>query len=91
MPDPCYCKAYPFPHRPGSGGCLGPGDVVCSQCGDVTEGYFTDLGIGAYEYWGSKGVDTDIRFVSRCCDASMTENTAKADPVTPPPYRKVFL
>ena len=29
---PCYCSAYPFPHRPGGGKCKATGDVKCPNC-----------------------------------------------------------
>lgn len=70
----CHCTAYPFPHRPGSGKCLGPGDALCAACGAVASGEVKDLGIGAYEYWGAKGVDKRMCFVSTCCDAPLVRN-----------------
>ena len=29
---PCYCPAYPFPHRPGGGKCRATGDAECPSC-----------------------------------------------------------
>ena len=29
---PCYCPAYPFPHRPGGGKCQATGEVWCPNC-----------------------------------------------------------
>lgn len=29
---PCYCPAYPFPHRPGGGKCQATGEVQCPNC-----------------------------------------------------------
>lgn len=80
----CYCGAYAFPHRPGSGKCQGPGKFLCSHCGRVDEGRFADFGIGAYEYWGAPGFDRDIRWVSTCCDAPLVENTPAKHPAIPP-------
>jgi len=30
--DPCYCPAYPFPHRPGGGKCQATGEAWCPSC-----------------------------------------------------------
>ena len=40
---PCWCLAYPFPHRPGGGKCPAGSTVegpagLCSACGDAAEG-----------------------------------------------------
>ena len=80
----CYCSAYKFPHRAGSGKCQGPGELLCSACGEVAEGTSVDFGIGAYEYWGSKGVDRNVQWVSRCCEASLLENTPNKPEASPP-------
>jgi hypothetical protein len=34
---PCYCSAYPFPHRPGGGRCEATGEVVCPNCDVVLD------------------------------------------------------
>ena len=45
-------------------------DLFCGECGrplgwkDITS---VNEGIGAYEYWGAKGVDVSPAMVSRCC------------------------
>ena len=33
-----------------------------------------DTGIGAYEYWGAKGVDTRMELLSDCCGAEVYED-----------------
>ena len=71
----CYCKAYPFPHRAGGGKCSGPGEYICEYCGQVADGAFVDLGIGPYECRGTPGFDTNVQWVSRCCEATLLENT----------------
>lgn len=80
----CYCSAYKFPHRAGSGKCRGPGDTICSACGEVAAGTFADFGIGVYEYWGQRGVDRDVQWVSCCCEATLLENTAQKREASPP-------
>lgn len=80
----CYCGAYKFPHRAGGGKCQGPGELLCSACGEVAEGTSVDFGIGAYEYWGSKGVDRNVQWVSRCCEATLLENTPGKPEASPP-------
>ena len=37
MADPCYCPAYPFPHRPGGGVCRASGETRCPSCGAVLD------------------------------------------------------
>lgn len=38
--------------------------IVCDSCGKDAVIIQRDFGIGAYEYWGSKGVHRDMR---NCC------------------------
>lgn len=71
----CHCTSYPFPHRMGSGKCVAtPFDRLCSECGQPAEAITVDYGIGAYEYWGMRGVHRDVQTVTECCEASFTEN-----------------
>ena len=73
----CHCAAYSFPHRAGGGQCTCDGaEDLCSSCHLPAEGKFKDFGIGAYEYWGAPGVDTDVQYVSVCCEASFVKNEA---------------
>ena len=80
----CYCGAYKFPHRAGSGKCQGPGETFCQACGNIDSGHSVDSGIGAYEYWGAKGVDRNVQWVSTCCDATLLENTPSKPGASPP-------
>ena len=80
----CYCGAYKFPHRAGGGKCQGPGELLCSSCGEVATGRSADFGIGAYEYWGAKCVDRNVQWVSTCCDATLLDNTAARPEAAPP-------
>ncbi len=68
----CRCKAYPFPHRAGSGVCRGdePGPF-CGSCGEPCEANFVDNGIGWTEYWGSKSFHSQIDIESSCCGAEV--------------------
>lgn len=45
-----------------------PRMVVCADCGEPARIVMRDFGIGSYEFWGSKGYDSDERFVTECCD-----------------------
>lgn len=76
-PEPCRCKAYPFPHREFSGKCFadswGP---YCGDCGRPCNTTTVDEGIGAYEYWGQKGVDVRLATVSTCCEAPVFSDAA---------------
>lgn len=43
-------------------------EYVCKCCEKPCEVVAIDFGIGAYEYWGAKGVHVDIQEVSECCE-----------------------
>ena len=45
--------------------------TICSECNEPCEGAKVDFGIGSYEYWGAQCVDTNIQYVSKCCEAPM--------------------
>lgn len=76
MKPVCFCSAYRFPHRMGSGKCTThPSDQLCDGCGQPAEEVEVDYGIGAYEYWGSRGFHRDVRTVTRCCEAAAIANT----------------
>ena len=47
---------------------------ICSECKETCVGTKVDFGIGYYEYWGAKCVDTKIQFVSQCCEAQMRDD-----------------
>ena len=73
----CHCKAYPFVHRLGSGKCWGnDSGPFCGCCGQPCSPRRVDNGIGAYEYWGCKGVHTQIDIESDCCDAAVFSDAA---------------
>lgn len=69
-PKPCRCKAYPFPHRLGSGRChsdaTGP---YCGECGSSCDWTETDRGVGPYDYGSIHAIHTDWRIESDCCEA----------------------
>jgi hypothetical protein len=44
---------------------------ICSECGEECTGVAVDEGIGAYEFWGAKGVQHDWRWASPCCEAEV--------------------
>ena len=46
----------------------------CGQCKKECSVRVVDEGIGAYEFWGSRGVDSHKVVVSNCCDAEVFEN-----------------
>jgi hypothetical protein len=48
--------------------------LYCGECGKPAGEEKTDLGIGPYEFWGQKCVDTQIAWVSDCCEGSLFEN-----------------
>ena len=71
----------------GGGKCeCGRNDDLCASCHLPANGSFHDFGIGAYEYWGAKGVDTNVQYVSNCCEAGFVKNPPgypEADNVSP--------
>ncbi len=74
----CNCDAYRFPHRASGGQC--PADSrdpqdLCASCLMPADATTVDFGIGAYEYWGCKGVHRDIRTVSACCEDDLIDNS----------------
>lgn len=73
----CYCSAYSFPHRIGSGSCgCKEGGVLCANCRLPTSCIEVDFGIGPHEFWGSHGNHKDMRAVSTCCKAGFVKNEA---------------
>lgn len=45
----------------------------CECCGEECIAIEVDNGIGAYEYWGFKGVDRRIDIESNCCNAKVLD------------------
>jgi hypothetical protein len=45
----------------------------CASCLKECEAITIDEGIGAYEYWGAKGVDIRLVDVSDCCEDNLLE------------------
>lgn len=52
---------------------------ICSSCGAPCEAEYRDEGIGPYEYWGSRGVHEDWRWVSPCCGADVIDPPEEED------------
>lgn len=48
--------------------------AYCTECGQECTVIEVDFGIGAYEYWGATGYDSQICDVSDCCEAD-TQDT----------------
>ena len=44
---------------------------ICPGCGEECSGAWVDFGVGHYEFWGARGFDRQIAFVSNCCEASL--------------------
>ena len=45
----------------------------CSDCKAECRGVLRDFGIGAYEFWGDRGVHKDVHIVSPCCESEVVE------------------
>jgi hypothetical protein len=46
-------------------------NTFCGECKENCTPILIDDGIGSYEYWGAKGVDTRISCISACCEADV--------------------
>ena len=42
-------------------------DVLCPECGQPAIARAEDFGIGPYEFWGARYIDTDVHLVTDCC------------------------
>jgi len=47
--------------------------MICPECGQECIGVWVDFGIGAYEYWGATGFDSQKEFVTQCCEVPLPE------------------
>lgn len=47
--------------------------VICKACEEECSVVELDFGIGAYEYWGAPGFDSQLHKVSNCCEADFEE------------------
>jgi len=60
-------------------------DGICSECKREANGHSCDFGIGPVEFWGAKSVDSDVQWVSECCDADLLdESGCNIEPPEPP-------
>lgn len=48
----------------------------CTECKKQCKGIVVDFGIGSYEYWGQRCVDTNKQLVSECCEAEVSTTEA---------------
>ena len=48
--------------------------MYCGECGKHCDQVEFDFGIGPYEFWGRRGVDTNQQWVSDCCEAKVFED-----------------
>lgn len=46
----------------------------CTECGQQCNVMVIDFGIGAYEYWGATGIDSQPGAVSGCCEVPAVDN-----------------
>ena len=46
----------------------------CTECKQSCTGKVFDFGIGAYEFWGQRCVQTQKAYVSTCCEADVSTN-----------------
>lgn len=50
---------------------------ICDCCGVPCTATKQDFGIGAYEFWGDRGVHHDWRYASPCCGAEVVAGGGK--------------
>lgn len=55
----------------------------CNECKQECKGKWVDFGIGSYEFWGARGIDTRMAFVSECCEADVFEDEECKVPFNP--------
>ena len=48
--------------------------MYCGECKKECEGDWIDVGIGSYEFWGARGCDTRMVYVSKCCEGDVFED-----------------
>lgn len=84
----CGCEMEAGPHVAGHGDCQGNpqsyNPPFCGACGQEDSGHVQDFGIGPYEFWGQKGVDTRLEWVSTCCDAPLYAEREMLTPAEQP-------
>lgn len=56
-----------------------PPQGYCQDCGCFVTAVLLDMGIGAYEFWGAKGVHRDERWVCPNCDGTITNDAYACD------------
>ena len=49
------------------------GSTYCKHCEKDVDVYSEDFGIGPYEFWGSKGYDSQIGFFCSECDEEIED------------------
>lgn len=62
--------------------------MICSECKREATGIDVDFGIGPVEFWGAKSVDTDLRYVSECCEADLLDESGCVIEPPEPPERE---
>jgi len=50
--------------------------MYCGDCRNECDQVLVDMGIGHYEFWGRRGVDTCKQWVSNCCEAIVYHDEA---------------
>lgn len=74
----CYCPAFKFPHRHGSGACTGPGegDLFCAACGEPCRELTTAIPRNLrYTPGATNHPDWPDSQGSNCCGASVIRMT----------------
>lgn len=51
----------------------------CRECECNVQTVKMDFGIGSYEYWGCKGVHTDVRQVCPSCEGEVEDERAEEE------------
>ena len=52
----------------------------CQACLDPCTPVRVDTGIGSYEYWGQRGIDSKFETLSDCCHAYVEETCEPEEP-----------
>lgn len=59
------------------------GVPYCADCEQPCEGDLIDVGVGSYEFWGQRGVDRDLQYLSDCCEAPVMMDGVPYVPANP--------
>jgi hypothetical protein len=64
-------SSYEIEHRLKAESEASPEAEFCAECKNECTGTWEDVGIGSFEFWGSRGHDSRWAYMSDCCEAEV--------------------